>query len=129
MVIDTSALYTIIAGEPERPIFIQAIAADPLRLISSFTLFESLVVIHSRLREAGLERFRAFLARTSIEIVPFDARQTETAHAAWTKYGKGRAPAALNLGDCCSYALAKTRSQTLLFKGEDFTLTDIRAAI
>lgn len=128
MVIDTSALYAIVASEPERPIFVQAIAADPVRLISSFTLFESLVVIRSRLREAGLDRFRAFLAKATIQIVPFDADQAEAAHATWDRYGKGRSPAALNLGDCCSYALAKTRSQRLLFKGDDFTLTDIQSA-
>ena len=129
MVIDTSALYAIIAGEPERPAFIQAIASDPMRLISSFTLFECLVVTHAKLKSEGVARLQALIERADAEIVPLDGEQIGAAYTAWARFGKGRSPAALNLGDCCSYALAITRSQRLLYKGNDFVMTDIEPAI
>jgi ribonuclease VapC len=58
--------------------------------------------------------------------VPMDAAQAEIARSAWRKYGKGRHPAGLNIGDCCSYALARSTGEPLLFKGEDFAKTDVR---
>ncbi len=64
-----------------------------------------------------------------LETVGFDENQLELAIDAFRRYGKGRHPAALNLGDCCSYALAKALDQPLLFKGNDFTLTDVAPAL
>jgi ribonuclease VapC len=99
MVIDTSALYAILAGEPERPALIRAIVADPVRLLSAVSLIELLIVVHARMQADGVARLQQFLARARITIVPFGSEQVDAAHAAWVLYGKGRAPASLNLGD------------------------------
>ena len=99
-----------------------------MRLVSSFSLLESLIVIQARLQDSGVERFRGLIARARIEGVPYDREQAEIGHAAWLRFGKGRSPAALNLGDCCSYALAKVRSEKLLYKGRDLSMTDIEPA-
>ena len=69
------------------------------------------------------------LHRARIEIVPMNTDQVELARTAWRKYGKGNHPAGLNIGDCCAYALARYSGEPLLFKGNDFSQTDIRAAI
>ena len=69
------------------------------------------------------------LHRARIEIVPMNTDQVELARTAWRKYGKGDHPAGLNIGDCCAYALARYSGEPLLFKGNDFSQTDIRAAI
>ena len=68
------------------------------------------------------------LHQARVEIVPLTAEQFEIARSAWRKYGKGRHSAGLNIGDCCSYALAKCSGESLLFKGEDFSQTDVKAA-
>ena len=68
----------------------------------------------------GLECLNALLLGVAAELVPFDEAQTKLAVEAWSRFGKGRHPARLNLGDCCSYALAKRLAEPLLFKGEDF---------
>jgi ribonuclease VapC len=67
-----------------------------------------------------------FLFDARAEIVPLDSRQAQAAVRAWRKYGKGRHPAQLNLGDCCVYALAKVSGEPVLCKGADFPRTDIR---
>lgn len=66
--------------------------------------------------------------KAGIEIVPVDAAQAQAARREWRRYGKGRHPAGLNFGDCFSYALAKTSGEALLFKGDDFALTDVARA-
>src|SRR3982751_4178810 len=72
----------------------------------------------------------ALLIMQSLDIQPlvFDREQMTEARAAWRRFGKGRHPAALNLGDCCAYAAALTRAEPLLYKGQDFSKTDITAA-
>ncbi|MBB4567211.1 ribonuclease VapC [Rhizobium leucaenae] len=69
-----------------------------------------------------------FLVQIDADIIPVDAELADTARRAWRRYGNGRHPAALNFGDCFSYALAAIRSEPLLFKGNDFSQTDILAA-
>ena len=75
------------------------------------------MVIGARKREAGLAVLERFLREGRIRIVAFDAEQRQQAQKAWWEYGKGRHPAGLNLGDCCTYALAKTSGEVLLYKG------------
>jgi ribonuclease VapC len=75
------------------------------------------------------EKLDALIEAAGAEIVPFTAAHAAIARDAWRRYGKGRHKAGLNLGDCFSYALAKERGQTLLFKGDDFAATDIEPAI
>jgi ribonuclease VapC len=83
------------------------------------------MVLETRLGEAGGREFELWLLRIGAEIVSFDAEQADAARRAWRRYGKGRHAAALNFGDCFSYALAVTRGEPLLFKGEDFATTDV----
>lgn len=125
MVIDTSALAAIFFGEPERQRFLAAITSSELRLISAATVLETGIVVESRQGEAAGREFDLFLVRAKLETVPVDAQQIDLARSAWRKYGKGRHPAALNFGDCFSYALAKALSEPLLAKGTDFASTDI----
>lgn len=127
MVIDTSALVAILLGEAEAELFALAIAADSKRLISAFTALETGIVIEAKKGESGGRELDLLLHHARIEIVPVTAEQVEIARSAWRKYGKGRHPAGLNIGDCCSYALAKCAGEPLLFKGNDFSHTDVKA--
>jgi ribonuclease VapC len=128
MVIDTSVLIAILLGEEEAQSFARSIAADPKRIISAFTALEAGIVIEAMKGEAGGRELDLLIHRVGIEIVPLNGEQFEVARAAWRAYGKGRHPAGLNIGDCCSYALAKVSGEPLLFKGNDFSQTDIAAA-
>ena len=125
MVIDTSALLAIFLAEPERQGFLECILQAETRLISAATVLETGIVLEARRGEAAGREFDLFVVRVNLQIVPVDAEQIEIARSAWRKYGKGRHPAALNFGDCFSYALAKSSGEPLLAKGEDFSQTDI----
>lgn len=126
MVIDTSALIAILLGEPTAKALATALAADTKRLISAFTAFETAVVIELRKGPAGGRELDLLVHRTQIEIVPMTAEHFELAREAYAKYGKGRHPAGLNLGDCCSYALARYSGEPILFIGDDFSKTDLK---
>lgn len=128
MVIDSSAIAAIAFDEPEAAEFERRIASDSIRLISAATVLEAAMVIETRLGEAGGRELDLWLRRAGVEIVAIDAQQIDLARRAWRRFGKGRHPAGLNFGDCFSYALAATRQEPLLFKGRDFSQTDIQAA-
>jgi ribonuclease VapC len=129
MVIDTSALIAILFGEPEALSFTRVLAGETLKWISSFNALETGIVVEARKGEAGGREFDLLMHRAQIEIVAMNADQAELARAAWRKYGKGNHPAGLNIGDCCAYALAKYSGEPLLFKGDDFSQTDIQPAV
>jgi len=129
MVIDTSALIAILFGEPEALSFTRAVADETRKLISAFNALETGIVVEVRKGEAGGRELDLLLHRAQIEIVAMTADQAELARTAWRKYGRGNHPAGLNIGDCCAYALAKYSGEPLLFKGNDFSQTDIRPAI
>jgi len=129
MVIDTSALVAILVNEPERRLFNERIESDPRRLISAGTLLESSLVLESRLGEIAGRELDLFLHRAGFEILVVDENQAEIARGAFRKYGKGRHPAGLNFGDCFSYAAAVASGEPLLFKGDDFTKTNVEPAI
>ncbi len=127
MVIDTSAIVAIALDEPDAAQLEGRIADDPVRLISAATVVETTIVLETRLGDAGGREFDLWLLKIGAEIVPVDAEQADAARRAWRRYGKGRHAAALNYGDCFSYALALTRSEPLLFMGEDFAKTDVNS--
>jgi ribonuclease VapC len=129
MVIDTSAIVAIALNEPDAPDIEVRIADDPVRLISAATVLEATMVIETRLGDAGGREFDLWLVKIGAEIVAVDAEQLDTARRAWRRYGRGRHAAALNYGDCFSYALSVTRGEPLLFKGDDFAKTDVKAAL
>jgi ribonuclease VapC len=83
------------------------------------------MLVEARKREAGALELDNFLMRARLDVVPFDAEQAQVARLAFRRYGKGLHPAGLNFGDCAAYALAKTRGEPLLFKGDDFPRTDV----
>jgi ribonuclease VapC len=125
MVIDTSVLVAVLFGEPEAEAFAAAIEQDPVRLISAASVLEASLVIESELGEAGGRELDLLLLKAAVETIPFNAEQLAIARHAYRRYGKGRHPVGLNYGDCFSYALSQATGETLLFKGEDFTRTDI----
>lgn len=128
MVIDKSAIVAIALNEPEARAFEERIADDPVRLISPATLVETAMVLETRLGEPGGIEFDLWLHKVGIDIVAVEPEHADQARRAWRRYGKGRHPAGLNFGDCFSYALAVITGEPLLFKGNDFSQTDIRAA-
>jgi ribonuclease VapC len=125
MVIDTSAILAIALNAPDASEIEVRIAEDPVRLISAATVLEATMVLETRLGDPGGREFDFWLLKIGAEIVPVDAEQADAARRGWRRYGKGHHAAALNYGDCFSYALAVTRGEPLLFKGEDFAKTDV----
>jgi len=128
MVIDTSALIAILQQEPEAGPYSRAIGSDPVRLISSVSALEAAIVIESRKGLPGGRDLDLLLHEANAEVVPFTVQQFEIARGAYRRFGKGRHPAALNFGDCCTYALAKVSGEALLAKGNDFPQTDVHLA-
>ena len=125
MVIDTSALIAILDDEPERRAFIEKIEAADTRLLSAATLVEASIVVEARRGAEGEKFLDLFIERAGIEIVPVDIEQAREARLAYSRYGKGRHAAKLNFGDCFPYALAITSGEPLLFKGTEFSSTDV----
>lgn len=125
MVIDTSVLICILLGEPETELFAKALAADGKRYLSSFNALETAIVIEAKKGDPGNREFDLLLNRARIEVVSLNNRHVALARQAWKIFGKGRHPAGLNIGDCCAYALSKAMGEPLLFKGNDFALTDL----
>ncbi|MEO1146742.1 MAG: type II toxin-antitoxin system VapC family toxin [Cyanobacteria bacterium J06638_22] len=117
MVIDSSALVAVLSGEEEAPIFAELISKSSYRLVSTLSFVETSIVIGQRYGSSGLAQLDLLIQENSIALVPLSAQQAEIARQAYFSYGKGRHLAKLNLGDCCSYALAKVSEQPLLFKG------------
>ena len=126
MVINTSALIAMRLQKPEAGDYVLAIRKDSVRLLSAISALEAAVVIESRKGPTGGRDLDLLLHRSETEIVPFNVEQFEIARSAYRQYGKGHHPAALNLGDCCAYALAKVSGEPLLAKGDDFRGTDVR---
>ena len=125
MVVDSSVLIAVLLLEPDaEQLLNQLIDADEL-YFSAVSLVESAMVIEYKKGKSGADKLDELLAELTPTIVEFDQQQAALARMAWREYGKGRHPAKLNFGDCCSYALAKYLNQSLLFKGNDFAQTDI----
>lgn len=116
---------TILNDEAERAAFIGAIARAEHCFLSAASWVETSIVIGARYGEAGLYHLDHLLARAAVETVTVDAEQAGIARSAYLRYGKGRHPAALNFGDCFSYALSSARGEPLLFKGDDFSKTNV----
>lgn len=128
MTLDTSAVLAILHDEPERAEFVSLIEQSPRRLISAVSVLEASMVLEGRKGDDAGSDLDLFLQKASIETVPFDQEQLMVARTAFRRFGKGRHAAGLNFGDCASYALAMWSGEPLLFKGSDFTGTDIARA-
>lgn len=129
MIADSSALLAIVMGEADAEIYLRTMSAATELAVSAPTVVEATIAATRRGgAEAGTD-VQALLAELEAEIVAFDEEQAQLAHQAWQRFGKGRHPAQLNLGDTYSYALAKVRGEPLLFKGDDFRQTDIASVL
>jgi ribonuclease VapC len=129
VILDTSALFAILADEWEAPFFEELIEADPVRLLSAGSLLETAIVVEARYGEAGARELDLLLHAAQVDVVAVNREQSEIARGAWRRFGKGNHPAGLNYGDCFAYALAKHTGEPLLFKGDDFGKTDVRPAL
>lgn len=127
MVVDTSAVLAVVFEEPEAAAFAELLATSSLTLISAVSWLETGIVVEARKGRAAVRDYRSLLAAARVKTVEFTAEQAQVALAAWQRYGKGHHKAGLNLGDCCAYALSKTAGRPLLFKGADFSQTDVAA--
>jgi ribonuclease VapC len=107
---------------------VRLVAGDDVRLFSAVSRVECTCVIEGRKRDAGRAELDLFLREAAIEIAAVTAEQAEIACEAFRRFGRGRHPAGLNVGDTFAYALAKATGEPLAFKGEDFGNTDIDAA-
>jgi ribonuclease VapC len=129
MILDTSVLAAIFFGEPEAVWYTQLIHdADQCR-ISAANFLELSMVLEGQIGMEALRQCDMFFRRAGITIEPFTIEQAYLARQAFHDFGKGRHPAGLNLGDCCAYALARYFGEPLLFKGTDFSKTDIVSAL
>lgn len=128
MILDTSALLAVLFDEPDADHFERAIALAPVCRMSVASYLEAIMVIEGRLGEAGGWELDNYLEEAGVALESVTPEQAQTARLAWRRYGKGNHPAGLNFGDCFAYALAKVSGEPLLFKGEDFTLTDVAQA-
>jgi ribonuclease VapC len=131
MVIDTSAVVAILKDEPEANDFALLIRRAPTRWMSTSTYFEAGIVVDQltgRAPDDTKDRLGDLLRSSGIMLVPFSEAHAEIAREAYRRYGRGRHKADLNFGDCMSYALAKSLDEPLLFKGTDFSLTDVQVA-
>lgn len=129
MIIDSSAVISILRLENDHREYLTAIIAADRRLISAPNYVEIVMVFAGSQRPAILERLDSFLRESAINIIPFTANHALAAREAFLRYGKGRHPAGLNFGDCIAYATAKLERMPLLFKGEDFRRTDVEPAL
>jgi len=125
MVVDSSVLIAILLLEPDADQFLNQLIDASELYFSAVSLVETAMVIEYKKGKSGADKLDELLDELMPTIVEFDKKQAVLARTAWREYGKGRHPAKLNFGDCCSYALAKHLKQSLLFKGNDFSQTDI----
>lgn len=128
MVIDSSALIAILCDESTASRLAMSIDQSDVRMISAATVLEASLVLLSRYGAEGEIQLDSFLRDIKADIIPFDEQQIAAARDAARVFGRSRHRAALNFGDCFSYALATVRGEPLLFVGEDFALTDVRVA-
>jgi ribonuclease VapC len=128
MIIDTSVIVSIVFKEPGYEIFISKLSESTETGIGAPTLVECGIVLSSRLGQDARGMLARFLEEADITTIPFTDAHFGVAVGAWQKYGKGRHPASLNFGDCLTYAVAKLANMPLLFKGDDFSQTDLLLA-
>lgn len=125
MVVDSSAVISILLGEDEAERLARALLSEPRPIMSAFSSLETAIVIEARKGPAGGREWDLLTFKAGIELIAFTQAQRTLALEAWRRFGRGRHPAGLNIGDCCSYALAAHTGRPLLFKGEDFAHTDL----
>jgi ribonuclease VapC len=127
VIIDTSAIIAVLFSEDDAEIYAQLMTQSESRRISAATFVETAIVVETQTKTSGSRQLDAFLRRAGIVIEPVTEEHAQIARQAFIDFGEGRHPAGLNYGDCFSYALAKATGEPLLFKGKDFSKTDLSA--
>ena len=128
MIVDTSAMMAIVRREADAARYANAIESATVCRMSAGNLVELCLVVEGQLGPEVLRQTQALLRAVDMQIEPVTAEQAWFAHQAFCDFGKGRHPAGLNFGDCFAYALARTLREPLLFKGDDFSKTDVERA-
>jgi ribonuclease VapC len=126
IVIDTSVFVAIVLGEPDARQYADVVIEADGCSASALTIFEARTVLQRRAGDTAVARLSRLLAEARVQSLPFDEEQSLSAFEAYRRWGKGNHPAALNLGDCVAYALARSLDAPLLFKGTGFGKTDVR---
>jgi len=129
VIVDTSAVLAILFAQPDAERYARAISNAPVCRMSVATFVEISIVMESQTGDRGSRQWDQFFRRAEFALEPVTEEQAYAARQAWSDFGKGRSPAKLNFGDCFSYALARTLGEPLLFKGADFSRTDVSSAI
>jgi ribonuclease VapC len=130
MIVDTSALIAILKNEPEAQTFADAIESAKVVRVSAATFLEAHIVVRGYNNPILQARLEEIFENPGVQIEPVTAEQAVTACEAHRYYGRGSGHRAnLNFGDCFSYALARVKREPILFKGDDFGYTDLRAAV
>lgn len=125
MVLDASAIVAILLSESHGERLLRQVAAAPITAVGTPTLVEAAMVLSSRLQRDARPFIEGFLRRAEVEVIPFTHEHFEVALDAFLRYGKGRHAAALNFGDCLTYAVARLSGLPLLYTGDDFSQTDV----
>ena len=128
MIVDTSAILAVLFDEPDAERFTRAIAEAARCRMSTTNFLEAALVVEGRAGMAGGHELDLFIEKATIELVAVSVEHAQAARRAWRRFGKGNHPAGLNFGDCFAYALAEVTGEPLLYKGEDFALTDVESA-
>lgn len=128
MILDSSAVVAIVLGEPEAEGFLEQIAAAERAAISAATFVEAGIVLSHRKGRPMSAALEMLFQKLGVEVIPFTDAHREAALDAWWRFGRTRAPAGLNFGDCIAYGAATVEGEPLLFKGGDFSQTDIPPA-
>ena len=125
MIVDSSALVAVLLQEPGAEELARLLEASAQTAIGALTLLEAHLVLESRLGPDADALLQRLQREIDLAVLPFTPLHAEVALSAWRRFGKGRHPAALNLGDCCAYATARVADRPLLCVGEDFPRTDL----
>jgi ribonuclease VapC len=129
VVLDTSALLSVLLDEPSAPRILEAIVDAAALHISAANWLELAMIVEEKGGRLASLRLDEFFRAAGIEIMPVSVEQATAARTAWRYFGRHKHSARLDFGDCFAYALAKSTGEKLLFTGEDFARTDIEPAL
>jgi ribonuclease VapC len=129
VIIDSSAMLAIVLRECDGRRYLRAVLTAAHRRMSVSNWLEATMVVDRRGNAVAVDRLEDFMQGARVELMPVSVSQATIARRAWRTFGRGIHPARLNYGDCFAYALAKETGEALLFKGSDFSQTDVEPAL
>jgi ribonuclease VapC len=129
VIVDSSVFVAILQEEPGYLRYLDTILVAEFAAIPAPNYLETCMVLAGRKNQEFLPRFDEYLAESKVTILPFTPGHAKLAAQAFLRFGKGRHPAGLNFGDCIAYAVSRLEAMPLLYKGDDFALTDVETAV